>query len=144
MRPRPRLIVIAVAAVAAVAAGGLLLSGGGSGGTASAPAAFDARTVTAGDVTVELRPHHVDATGAEVEVTLDTHSAELDMDLVAGARLTVGGSTWPASTWEGDGPNGHHRAGRLRFEPAGQAAGSMELLLEGFDEPVEARWTIGD
>lgn len=141
---RPRLIVIAVAAVAAVTVGGLLLTRGGSDGTVSAPAAFDARTVTAGDVTIELRPHHVDATGAAVEVTLDTHSAELDMDLLAGARLTVGGSAWPATTWEGDGPTGHHRAGRLRFEPAGRPAGTMELLLQGFDEPVEASWAIGD
>ena len=137
---RPRLIVT-LAAVAALAVGGLLVTRG-TEDEPGAPATFDARTVSAGDITVELRPHHVDATGAELEVTLDTHSAELDMDLVAGARLTVGGATWPAAAWAGDGPSGHHRAGTLRFGPAGPAAGEVRLVLDGFAEPVEARWTL--
>lgn len=142
---RTRVILGVLLAVAAAFAVVLALAGGGGGddGESTAPAAFAAKTVTAGDVTVRLAPHHVDATGAEIEVTLDTHSEELDMDLAGGARLAVGGTAWPVVAWDGDGPSGHHRSGTLRFDPAGAAAGTARLTLGGFAEPVVADWTLG-
>lgn len=139
---RPRLILIALATFAALVVGGLLVTGGSDSEEPESPAAFPARTVSAGEVTVKVQPHHADATGAEIEVTLDTHTVELAMDLVSAAELTVGDAKWPATAWEGDGPAGHHRAGTLRFESAGAPAGTVQLVLDGFDEPVTARWTL--
>ena len=142
---RPRLILIAAAAIVAVAFGVAVVATGDDGGDDATPArasGLEARSVTAGEVTVRLEPHHLDATGAVFVVTLDTHSEELDMDLVAGARLVVGGTPWPATAWDGDGPSGHHREGRLRFEATGSAAGPVEMTLDGFAEPVAAQWTL--
>lgn len=136
-----RRLIIAIAAVAAITVVALAVSRATSGGGDDAtPAAFSEETRTAGPIDIALQPDHVDATGAEIKVTLDTHSVELDMDLVAGVTLEVGGVLWPAVAWEGDGPSGHHREGRLRFDPAGPAGGLIELRLAGFDEPVTATW----
>ena len=141
---RPRMILIAAAAVVAVAFGAAVVAAGDGDDAAPARATgLAAKTITAGEVTVRLEPHHLDATGAEFAVTLDTHSEELDMDLVAGARLVVNETTWPANAWDGDGPSGHHREGRLRFDSAGAATGPVELSLDGFTVPVAAQWTLG-
>ena len=139
---RPRLIV--VTGIAAVLALGLFVARGDDGPDAGSRPSLEAQTVTAGAVDVRLAPHHVDGSGAAVEVTLDTHATELSMDLVGGATLTVGGRTWPATGWEGDGPSGHHREGVLTFEATGPASGEVTLELDGFDAPVSATWaTVG-
>lgn len=139
---RARVIVGAVAVGAVLVAIAVLNVGGNDRDDAAA--GFASRTVQAGGVEVEVRPRRIAATGAELEVVLDTHDTELDMDLAAGAVLDVGGRTWPVLAWEGDGPSGHHREGRLRFEAAGPAEGEVTLRLAGFDAPVEATWTLGD
>ena len=141
---RPRMILIALAAVVAAVAGVALVARGDRDDTSPARASgLEAKTVIAGDITVQLEPHHIDATGAEFRVALDTHSEELEMDLVAGARLVVDGTDWPAIAWNGDGPSGHHRQGRLRFDAAGAATGPVELSLRGFAAPVAAQWSLG-
>jgi hypothetical protein len=137
------MILIGVAVVVAAAFGIAVVAGGDDDASSPANPGLAAKTVTAGKITVRLEPHHIDATGAEFRVTLDTHSEELDMDLVAGARLVVGATEWPATAWDGDGPSGHHRAGTLRFDPAGSATGRVELTLDGFPEAVAAQWTVG-
>jgi hypothetical protein len=140
---RPRMILIAVAVVIVAALGvAAVTSGDGDDAAPARTSALAAKTVTAGEITVRLEPHHLDASGAEFAVTLDTHSEELDMDLVAGATLLVNETEWPATALDGDGPNGHHREGRLRFNAAGSAVGPVEMTLDGFPEPVAARWTL--
>ena len=140
---RTRLIIAAAVGVAVVAI--VIASVGGSSGDEprAGGAGFVERTVQAGDIEVRLKPEQIDATGAALEVVLDTHDTELDMDLAAGAALEIGGRAWPTLAWEGDGPGGHHREGRLRFDAAGPADGEVTLRLDGFDEPVEATWTLG-
>ena len=140
---RTRLILGAGLAVVVVAIAAVLVAGGGGDEPRSTPSGMDAQTVSAGEITVRLAPHHVDETGALIQVTLDTHSEELDMDLVRGAELVVGGTPWPVDGWDGDGPSGHHREGNLRFTSAGAAAGAIELTLDGFPSPVAARWQAG-
>ena len=134
---RARVIVIGIVAVAALAAA-LIVRGGSP--SDEPPAAFESRTISAGEVDVVLAPHHVDGTGAEFAVTLDTHSVELDQDLTSGATLRVGSADWPAAAWSGDGPSGHHREGRLSFDAAGPVTGPIVLTLDGFDENVTATW----
>lgn len=103
---------------------------------------LDTRTVEAGEVTVEIDPRRVDERGAEFAVTFDTHTVELDLDVAANAKLTVGGVAWTNPTWAGDGPTGHHRSGVLRFTPAGPADGEIEIRISGLPEAVAARWTL--
>ena len=108
-----------------------------------APAGLASKTVEAGAVTVKIDPVRVDATGAEFKVAFDTHSVNLDFDVARTATLTVAGAPWPGATWSGDGPDGHHRAGTIRFGPGGPAQGAAVLSLGGLPAPVTASWTLG-
>lgn len=106
------------------------------------PTGLAERTLKAGEVDVKIEPTRLDADGATIKITLDTHSVELSMELAGSARLEVGGTAWEVAGWTGDGPGGHHREGELRFTPSGPARGSARLTLSGFPEPVEASWTL--
>ena len=134
---------IATAAAAVVVVGVVLVARGESDPASGTASGLAAKSVTAGEVTVRIEPHHVDPKGAEFRLTLDTHAEELDMDLVAGAELVVGGTRWQTASWNGDGPSGHHREGSLRFDAGGPAVGAVELTLAGFAEPVSSQWTLG-
>lgn len=136
-------------AVAVVAAAGLALAACGGGGDGSDDRAsgettnLAKRTVKAGEVDVKIEPRQLDAQGAAFKITLDTHSVELSMDL-ARARLEVNGTAWSDAAWTGDGPDGHHREGELRFTAQGPAQGTARLTLSGFPTPIEASWDLGN
>lgn len=110
---------------------------------APATPALATKTVEAGAVTVKIDPVRVDAAGAEFKVSFDTHSVTLDFDVARNATLTVAGAPWSGAVWSGDGPDGHHRAGTIRFGPGGPAQGSAVLSLGGLPAPVTATWTLG-
>lgn len=141
---RRGLIPAAVALTVLLAGGMVLASRGGDDGTpvADTGAGLETRTLSAGEIDIKLEPRQLDDQGAAFAITLDTHSAELDMDLTA-AELEVAGTSWPAAGWDGDGPSGHHREGELRFEAAGPATGTARLALPGFPEPVAVTWELG-
>jgi hypothetical protein len=103
---------------------------------------LETRTIPAGEVTVKIDPVAIDDDGASFEITLDTHSVALDMDVAESASLLVGGKPWTGTRWQGDGPGGHHREGTLTFETGGPADGTARLELEGFPEPVRATWDL--
>lgn len=139
----------AAVVVAAVAIGGLAAwmswrdRGASTTSTAAPSTSLPTRTIEAGAVTVEVQPRQFDANGAVFKIILDTHSADLDQDLVGQASLVVGDTTWPAVGWTGDEAGGHHREGELRFTAAGTAAGTATLSIDGFSEPVIATWDLG-
>lgn len=137
---RPRVIIVTVAALAAVTVAAIVVVRAGGDGAAP-PAALPEQTLRAGESDVTLQPQHVDGTRAEFEVVLDTHAVELDMYLAAGATLRVDTREWLPASWEGGGPGGHHREGRLRFPASGLVGGAFELRLAGFDTPLTATWT---
>ena len=117
-------------------------AGAQSTGASSTPA-LATRTVEAGAVTVKIDPTRLDAGGAEFDVSFDTHSVALDLDVAGSAALTVAGAPWAGATWSGDGPGGHHREGTLRFAPGGPAEGRAALSISGLPGPVTAAWTLG-
>jgi len=139
---RRRLTPIAIAAVVIAAAVIAIVAtrddGGAADDTTSSP--FATRTADAGGVTVEATLGRLDDAGATAEVVFDTHSEELDLDVAAGATLTVGGTTWPTEGWDGDGDGGHHREGELRFAAGGPVDGEATLTIAGLSEPVTFRW----
>jgi hypothetical protein len=122
-----------------------------SSGTPSSPAPsttvteedLAVRTAKAGEVEVKIEPNRIDDDGADIKITLDTHTVELDADLPDAARLVVDDVEWTAVAWEGDGPEGHHREGRVTFEPTGPARGKAVLTLDELPEPVEVSWDLG-
>lgn len=141
---RSRLIVVALAAVI-VTAGAMAFAAtrdGGAGGDASGRSSFASRSEESGEVTVKATLRQLTGAVAVAEVVFDTHSAELDLDIAAGATLTVAGVTWPTDGWDGDGPGGHHREGELRFSAAGPTEGDAVLTIAGLSEPVAFRWPV--
>ena len=127
--------------IRAAVAAGLLVVSGCAGGTPTSALAASERSVEVAGVTVAATPERIDATGAVLRLKLDTHTTPLDLDLPAAAHLSVGGHDWPTHTWTGTGPGGHHREGTLTFSPAGPAAGSVQLVLNGLAEPAVLTWT---
>ena len=100
------------------------------------------REIDAGSVEITITPTRLDEQGATFAIVLDTHTVELSMDVAASTVLNVDGQRWPVTGWSGDGPGGHHRAGELRFTPAGAAQGTARLTISGFPKPVEATWDL--
>jgi hypothetical protein len=104
-----------------------------------------------GAVEVLVLPMFVDLDSAETldfQVTLDTHSVELDMNLAALASLTTDtGMTLEPLDWSGGG--GHHVQGILRFsQPEGgfsalQDAARLILTLESIDNTTRVfEWNL--
>lgn len=87
----------------------------------TAPAiALKSQSNEQGEVAVTITPRSVLPTAEtwSFNVLLDTHSVELNEDMVSIAVLTGNGSEQYRSTgWQGDGPGGHHREGVLLFKP---------------------------
>jgi len=80
-----------------------------------------------GAVIVDITPKNFTAETLDFDVSLNTHSVDLSMDLAAMAILTTDtGITVPASLW--DAPRGgHHVAGTLQFP----ASVDGKSVLEG-------------
>ena len=107
-------------------------------------AAVATRVVEAGGVLVSIEPVRVDDTGAVFDVAFETHTVDLDLDVVASASLEVDGRPWTNPTWDGSPQGGHHREGRLSFDPSGSAAGDVVLTIHGLPEPVVVSWELPD
>jgi hypothetical protein len=99
------------------------------------------RTVQAGEVEISLTPLTLDASGAVFQVTLDTHSGALDLDLASSARLRVDDRAGDGATWDEQGPGGHHREGTLRFTTPVPAGANVELRITGLPADAIASWT---
>lgn len=112
-------------------------------GSASSSSSFPERTATAGAIDVKARPVTIDSTGAGFEVSFDSHAASFDADPTKAITLDVNGTRWPAQSWDGDPPAGHHRKGTIRFNASGPAAGSATLNIGDLPQPVQFTWTVG-
>lgn len=113
--------------------------------------AADLKTQTdrEGSVTVKVTPGDLTSTEAswDFEVTLSSHTTELDQDMQNAAVLLAGsGDAQPPLAWEGDPPGGHHRKGVLRFQPPVEAPESVELHLSGIGGVSRRvfRWRLGE
>ena len=121
---------------------GLLAACSSSPSGETAKSVLPARTLAAGAVEVTITPTRLDTTGATFSIVLDTHSADLSVDLATFAVLTVGGTKWTVQGWTGDGPGGHHRSGELKFSAQRRPQGTAVLAIAGLPEPVEATWQL--
>ena len=115
--------------------------------SATATSALPARrlppeTMRAGDVTIKLTPRQISDRWAVFEISMDTHSTDLDVDVAKAARLRVGGIEWPEGRYTGDGPGGHHREGVLRFRGVSTSQGAIRLTINAFGDSVTARWRM--
>lgn len=98
-------------------------------------------------VTVAVTPVNVaaDAKAWEFRIVLDTHTADLNDDLVSSAALIdSAGRRHAPFAWDGAGPGGHHREGVLRFKPIMPRSQSIELQITraGENAPRVFRWVL--
>lgn len=94
-------------------------------------------------VTLKVTPKAIGpASELEFAVVLDTHSADLDDDLVKSAVLLVDGKELRPVSWTGAGPGGHHREGVLKFPIPPQAPQAIELRIQRTGESAARvfRW----
>jgi hypothetical protein len=106
-----------------------------------------AQRSSSGGVTVAVTPQNLVASAKswDFKVVLDTHSGELNDDLVKAATLIddKGGRHAPVK-WEGAGPGGHHREGTLKFNAVTPTPTTIELRITRAGEaaPRSFRWQL--
>lgn len=90
---------------------------------------FETKEDTQGPVSIAVTPSF---TGTwNFAISLNTHSEELDMDLVTVSELIDDkGKSYTAVSWEGAPPGGHHRNGTLKFNPISPKPKSVELKVK--------------
>jgi len=138
---------LALTAITVAAAVWVSNNGGFGGNEAVAASHLAPKTSSARSVTVKVTPQNVagDAKLWSFTVVLDTHSAELNDDLVKSSLLidSTGGRFTPVA-WDGAPPGGHHREGVLRFKPVSPQPQSIELQITraGEDSPRSFRWQL--
>ena len=98
-------------------------------------------------VTVDVTPADLSA-GAkswDFKLVLDTHSQELNDDLIRTAvLLDPSANSYLPVAWEGADPGAHHREGVLRFKPIVPRPASVELRIQraGETTPRSFRWAL--
>lgn len=93
---------------------------------------LNTQTVSEGEVSVEVTPMVLE-TGKEAKfrVTLNTHTVELDYDLLKVSNLQDDkGNNVKAISWSG-GSGGHHLTGELIFPAISGRAKSVKLTITG-------------
>tara|TARA_B100000508_G_scaffold89939_1_gene70076 strand:+ start:854 stop:1327 length:474 start_codon:yes stop_codon:yes gene_type:complete len=78
---------------------------------------YSEQTDDTGPVSVTVKPLSLSDSGDwTFELTLQTHSVDLTMDIVESVVLIAGdGSEIKPTSWDGDPPEGHHRTGIVSF-----------------------------
>ena len=138
---------LAFTAITVASAAWLSGNGGLGGNEAAAASHLAAQTSSARSVTVKATPQNVagDTKMWSFAIVLDTHSAELNDDLVKSSILrdSASGRFTPVA-WDGAPPGGHHREGVLRFNPVSPRPQSIELQITRADEeaPRSFRWQL--
>jgi len=142
-------VLLAAAAVSysIVTGGAIGLSAALAASSEAANPNLPAQTSSARGVTIKVTPKNLasNAGSWEFAVVLDTHSADLNDDLVKSSFLLDGaGGRFAPAAWDGAPPGGHHREGLLRFKPISPKPKSIELQITraGEDAPRSFRWQL--
>jgi hypothetical protein len=110
----------------------------------SQAAGIDARTSRQDGVTITVEPKGLPqgAKTWDFAVTLETHTQDLDDDLVQSTTLLADGTPHRPLGWNGPPPGGHHRKGVLRFAAVTPLPQVVELQIrrEGESAPRIFRW----
>lgn len=117
------------------------------GSEQSEQSSLSTQTLTDGAVTYEVTPKNIAPAAAtwDFDISLDTHTGNLDQDLVSIVRLVDDkDNEYKALEWEGDPPGGHHREGIVKFSPITPLPTSVELKIQTTtnSENSSLRWNI--
>ena len=105
--------------------------------------ALETQTNSDGPVTLKATPKF--SSEIAFEITLDTHSEELNANLTQTAMLIdENGKEYKPLRWEGDPPGGHHREGILKFKPISPQPKTITLKISRIGGVPERKflWTI--
>ena len=108
---------------------------------------LEPQTNNEGGVAIVVRPQSIKENAASwnFEISLDTHSVELNEDLVeASVLIDKNGKEYQPVEWEGDSAGGHHRSGVLKFAPISPWPKMIELKIRGVNgiEQRIFRWNL--
>jgi hypothetical protein len=101
------------------------------------------QTSTQAAVTVKVTPRSLQGEFWDFNVVFDTHSQDLQDDLLKSAVLVKGdGTSVQPIAWEGPAPGGHHREGILRFNALNPAPDTVVLRISrpGEKDPRSFQW----
>lgn len=91
------------------------------------------KTSSEAEVTVDVTPVNIleDGETFDFNITLETHSVNLDQDLTLNSVLIDDeNNSYNPIKWEGDPPGGHHRSGTLKFKSIIPKPKSLKLILK--------------
>lgn len=96
-----------------------------------------------GSISIAVTPQSLE-TGSPTwnfKVELNTHSVELNADLVVSSELIDNEEkSYKPISWEGAPPGGHHREGILKFNPISPKPKSLELKIKNVGGAPERRF----
>lgn len=99
---------------------------------------WETKTDDQNGVTIDVTPIDISAQSKEwkLDVTMNTHSVELNQDLTKSAVLIDDrGNEYKPIKWDGS-AGGHHREGTLTFSPIVPPPKSIELKITGIADAV--------
>lgn len=141
IRPAPRAVAYALALLI-----GAAMARGTTPVANSQAAALTPRSVDGSGVTVKATPPPALEGLPEwaFVISLDTHSQDLDDDLVTTTVLIADGVELKPLRWTGQAPAGHHREGVLVFPNPGSQPIEMELRMQRAGEalPRVLHWDL--
>lgn len=99
---------------------------------------YQSQSARMGAVDVEITPISLDSgTEAVFDISLNTHSVELDYDFTSIISLKDDqGNTYPATGWSG-GIGGHHLSGSISFDAIDARSNSVTLVISGIDQSTK-------
>ncbi len=103
---------------------------------------LETQTNSEGPVTIKITPKL--SSGLAFEMVLDTHSEELDADLIQVTTLKdENDKEYKPIRWEGSPPGGHHREGVLTFGTIARPPRTLQLVIRGIGGVLERKflWT---
>ncbi len=105
--------------------------------------ALETQTNSEGPVTIGATPKL--SSEIAFEISLDTHSGELNVDMTrAAALIDENGKEYKPISWEGNPPGGHHRKGMLSFGVIKPTPKTLQLTVRQVGSIAERKflWTI--
>lgn len=109
-------------------------------------AALESQIDNQGEVSVSVQPIKIEPNAPwQFAISLDTHSVELDDDLIEQAVLYDDQSQiYKPTGWTGSEPSGHHRSGSLTFASIDPMPKYIEFIIKDVsDIPLRTfRWDL--
>ena len=126
-----QIIILTLAAVTALLAFWIYWGSSRNVSPNSSAAVLEAKTSDEGGVQIKVEPQFLSQGSSwDFKIILDTHSGDLNQDLLKVTKLVVDGKdTYSPTNWEGSPVGGHHRSGVLSFTVGIKSLQTVELQI---------------